>query len=304
MRTGSSVMRRLPMLHLRMLTSVLKAPHWSLCLAGSAARRCGTHCALRLSVCGSCGSDRPFSWFIVDCLSPIAGSPIHTSLTILLAVAGVGFGAALSHCLYLLDHDDSGAMAGNVSRRNYVFEKHVLIQSLDRTEAEVARLHRFLVTRADNFTITLRSRGSEHTTDISLENIHDRHRASSVLRRLRESRDALRQCCDDVVGNNMQLRRQLDRWRRVAEDMRERFEHASRALDTAVQQRDDAMRRLESAEEELRVARAQAETAWRFYDEVLHGVACEGMTEGEQLATQLDRLCVSGKGKGKEASTS
>ncbi|GBG88580.1 hypothetical protein CBR_g48049 [Chara braunii] len=117
--------------------------------------------------------------------------------------------------------------------------------------------------------------------------------ASSMLKRLSESRDAVRQCCNDLVVNNMQIRRQVDRWRRAADDMRERFEHASHALDDVVQQRDNAIRRLESAEADLRVTRSQAETTWRFYDEVLDaddGVACGGIAGDKDLTTQFERI--------------
>ncbi|GBG65467.1 hypothetical protein CBR_g51061 [Chara braunii] len=184
-------------------------------------------------------------------------------------------------------------MATNDGHRDYVSERHALVQDLEKMEREVEFLHEFLVARGDSITVRMRCGREVCETDVSQENIHAHRWAGSVVKRLCASRSSLVQCGDHLVVRHMRMSRELGRWRRMWEDSRALQENASavereaiqqrdvamRERDAAMRERDDTWRRLEAAEADVRITRQQADTAWRFVEEVTHGGG--GVVDGE-----------------------
>ncbi|GBG85337.1 hypothetical protein CBR_g39980 [Chara braunii] len=190
---------------------------------------------------------------------------------------------------------------GNGTWRDYVREWNALVQELERTEREVERLYKFLVARGDSITVHMRHGSAVCETEITQESDHARRWALSVVQRLRSSRANLQQCCDDIVTEHLQTRRQLDRCRQMSEDMHMQADQTSTALQEALverdavaaergeamAERDEVRRQLDAASRDLRVTRQQAQTAWQIYNDVVYG----GQTARPKFPPPARDLC-------------
>ncbi|GBG62123.1 hypothetical protein CBR_g29323 [Chara braunii] len=201
-------------------------------------------------------------------------------------------------------------MARNDGRRDYVWERHALVQDLEKMELEVELLHKFLVARGDNITVRMRCGREVCETDVSQENIHARRWSSSVVKRLSASRSSLVQCCNNLVVHRMRMSCELEMLRRSVEESRAVQENASaaereavrqrdvamRERDDAMRERDDTLRKLEAAEADVRIARQQADTTWLFVEEVTRGGG--EVVDGEQeVCAEMQNLSIAAKGK-------
>ncbi|GBG59317.1 hypothetical protein CBR_g32329 [Chara braunii] len=125
-----------------------------------------------------------------------------------------------------LDALVKGPMAG----RDSVRERREVMSEMEKMEREVERVHKYFVERGDSITDTMRCGRTVSETEMSLENIQARRWASSVLKRLRASRDSLRHCCDELVIHNLQIRRDNEQWRRMWDESRAEVRDTTRAL--------------------------------------------------------------------------
>ncbi|GBG78594.1 hypothetical protein CBR_g27819 [Chara braunii] len=115
-----------------------------------------------------------------------------------------------------------------------------------------------------------------------------------------EEKANLQQCCDDVVTEHLQTRRQLDRCGQMSEDMRKQADQTSalqKALverdavaaerGEAMAERDEVRGQLDAASRDLRVTRQQAQTTWRIYNDVVYG----GQTARQKFPPPARDLC-------------
>ncbi|GBG83337.1 hypothetical protein CBR_g37050 [Chara braunii] len=217
---------------------------------------------------------------------------------------------------------------------DYVCDRHALDEEMESAERELEHMHRVLVARGDTISVRMRNGRAVCETEVTeLEHMHRvlvargdtisvRMRngravcetevtqdsrnalrwAAIVADRVRSSRSGLQQCCDNVVTRHVQLRRELQRWRRMWEDSRMAHDGAARGLREAERELADIRRRCEVAESEVVVARRQAEDAWRLVDEIMRSESAVGKSDGDDFCEVFEGLSVKEKGKSVDTS--
>ncbi|GBG85738.1 hypothetical protein CBR_g40466 [Chara braunii] len=186
-----------------------------------------------------------------------------------------------------------GPMVG----RDFVRERRAVLNEMEKMEREVERVHKYLVERGDSITVTMRCGKSVCESEMSLENIHARRWASSVLKRLRDSRDSLplapRPSFVPVSNCSMQGSGSVPYFHSALLPHSSPLVVISSDLEVVD---DNFVAAMSPAEADVQVARQQAETAWRFYDDIVRGVAV-GTVGDNDLCHEFEALRVGGKGK-------
>eukprot|EP00244_Chara_vulgaris_P003901 TRINITY_DN1744_c0_g1_i1.p3 TRINITY_DN1744_c0_g1~~TRINITY_DN1744_c0_g1_i1.p3 ORF type:complete len:102 (-),score=8.54 TRINITY_DN1744_c0_g1_i1:596-901(-) len=99
-------------------------------------------------------------------------------------------------------------------------QQTLVLGQMERTKKELRLLHKFLVQRGGNLTITLKCGKEVCTTYLSLKNIHARRWASSVMKSLQQYRPEVQTQCDRLLVRHNEDIRDLNRCRRVATYLR------------------------------------------------------------------------------------
>eukprot|EP00244_Chara_vulgaris_P005243 TRINITY_DN2084_c0_g1_i1.p2 TRINITY_DN2084_c0_g1~~TRINITY_DN2084_c0_g1_i1.p2 ORF type:complete len:152 (-),score=25.42 TRINITY_DN2084_c0_g1_i1:272-679(-) len=129
-------------------------------------------------------------------------------------------------------------MEGTQSEMDFAAERGRLVGHLETTEREVSLVCCYLVDRGNSIEVSMQHGTEVCRTQLTQENNHAKRWALCVLKRLREARTSLLQCSDELVHENVELRRRAEKLKAMWEAARDKNREISQQLAETEAERD------------------------------------------------------------------